>query len=377
MGYTCSFIQLLFFALTPFGIIKLFNKMPRAEFLGQAFWCYIFGFTFSLFPIINNSSFNISKIFLELSIPIALPFFIFAKSSTKKNEHSPKLFKSFFLLFISVVIVSVPTGIFFSNFSDKASFYSGMIAATYIGGTINMASLNQIFHLTGQDFLLMSTSDTIIGGTYLLILLTFMPKITSYILKREATSSSQLILNFNNVKICTKDILILCAFDILAVSLSYVLTIFFPKEWESVIFFIFVSLIAMIFVKKIPPKTSEQSTAIGNYLLMIFCLCIGSQLNFKLVSALPWYVFFLVLTVLICSILVHLLIAKFFQISRDIFLVSHTAGIYGPAFIAPITSAIKRSDLLLPGLAIAVLGNITGNYVGLLVQKLIMILIST
>lgn len=372
MGILLTIIQIVFFLLTPYLIIILIRNFPKSGFLGNAFWCYIFGFIFSLFNIIPNANFDVSNVFLEITVPLALPFFIFAKSSGQKNEHSPALFKSFILLFISVVLVSIPTGIFFSPHTDKASFYSGMIAATYIGGTINMASLNQIFNLGSQDFLLMSTSDTIIGGTYLFILLSLMPKFCALILRSEASPKSFASFNICQVSFVKKDLILLIIYVIASVLISFILTKFFPKEWESVVFFVFVSMVAVLLTKKVPARISEQSSAIGNYILMIFCLCIGAKLNFKLIYELPWFIFFLVLIVLLGSIVLHLSFAKICKIKKDIFLVSHTAGIYGPVFIAPMTTAINRPDLLLPGLALAIFGNITGNYVGLLVQKLIM-----
>jgi uncharacterized membrane protein len=65
------------------------------------------------------------------------------------------------------------------------------------------------------------------------------------------------------------------------------------------------------------------------------------------------------------------MLAKIFKIDRDIFMVSHTAGIFGPVFIAAMANAIGRNDLLISGIAAAVVGNILGNYVGLLIFKIL------
>ncbi len=365
-----SFILIILLLGLPFVILKIMDHYPKMQIPGNAFWCYLLGVTLAMTPL-THTSIPVAQTFFKLSIPFALPFFIFSKSSTKRNEHTPILLKSFFLLFMAVLFASIPVGYFFSSYTPMASYYAGMIAATYIGGTINMASLNQIFSLSSEDFLVMNASDTVTGGVYLLILLSFMPKLCSYLLKTPPQNKSQVFCDVCHISFCKKDIFYLCILNLIVVGLSFGLTLLFPTHWESVVFFVFISIVGYIVASKVPPSISQQSSAIGNYLLMTFCICVGTQINFHLVANLPWYVFFLVLSVLVITIIFHLILGKIFNIPRDPFLVSHTAGIYGPAFIAPITQALNRPDFLLSGLGIAVFGNITGNYVGILVQKIV------
>lgn len=104
---------------------------------------------------------------------------------------------------------------------------------------------------------------------------------------------------------------------------------------------------------------------------MIFCICIGAQLDLQVIANLPWRVIYLVISMLLGSMVFHLIFAKLFKVDRDIFIISHTAGIFGPVFIAPTASALNRNDLLISGIAVAVFGNITGNYAGLLILEVL------
>jgi uncharacterized membrane protein len=368
-----GFLIVIVLITLPWGLQKLLNRFKWMDVLGSAFWCYILGLSLSsLFQFSEKSSEYIAHL-MKLSIPLALPLFVFAKSSHKTETRPKDLIRSFFLLIFSVVSVATLIGLIYQSIQSKSLYYAAMMAATYVGGTINMASLHQIFNLAENDFLIVNTSDTITGGIYLLLLLSIMPKIYGLVLKREKNVKPQNLF-LEKIQFCKKDVAKLFGLSLLTVVLSFLPTKLFPVFWESMIFFSTLTLVSWVFSRKIPKQLSQQSTAIGNYLLMIFCLCIGTQLKIETVINLPWNVFSLVLFILLAAIFLHLFLAKIFKIERDIFLISHTAGIFGPVFIAPMTNAIQRSDLLISGIGIAVLGNILGNYVGLLVYHLIQLL---
>jgi uncharacterized membrane protein len=65
------------------------------------------------------------------------------------------------------------------------------------------------------------------------------------------------------------------------------------------------------------------------------------------------------------AIIVHLLLAKACKIDADTALITSTAGIYGPAFIAPTADALKNREVVLPGLICGILGYAIGNYLGI------------
>jgi uncharacterized membrane protein len=58
---------------------------------------------------------------------------------------------------------------------------------------------------------------------------------------------------------------------------------------------------------------------------------------------------------------------KAVQIDADTALITSTAGIYGPAFIAPVAGAMKNKEVMLPGLITGILGYAVGNYLGIAV----------
>ena len=52
----------------------------------------------------------------------------------------------------------------------------------------------------------------------------------------------------------------------------------------------------------------------------------------------------------------------------------NTAGVYGPPFITPVANAAKRNDLIAPGIICATLGLAIGNFIGIGVGQLFLLL---
>lgn len=74
------------------------------------------------------------------------------------------------------------------------------------------------------------------------------------------------------------------------------------------------------------------------------------------------------------GILLHLILCKIFKIDSDTALITSTAGVYGPPFITPVANAAKRNDLIAPGIICATLGLAIGNFIGIGVGQLFLLL---
>ncbi len=67
------------------------------------------------------------------------------------------------------------------------------------------------------------------------------------------------------------------------------------------------------------------------------------------------------------AISIHLLLGIIFKIPVDIWIITSVASIYGPAFVPPVSQAIRNRSVLLPGILCGLLGYAIGNYLGLLI----------
>ena len=127
--------------------------------------------------------------------------------------------------------------------------------------------------------------------------------------------------------------------------------------------------IAASFTKKIRNLKGTYET--GEYLMLIFCIAIGSMANFGELLKEGSVILSFVAVVMAGAILIHFVLAAIFRIDADTVIITSTAGIFGAPFIAPIASVLKNRDILVAGLTTSLIGYALGNYLGLAVAYLL------
>lgn len=127
--------------------------------------------------------------------------------------------------------------------------------------------------------------------------------------------------------------------------------------------------IAFSFVK--PIRRVKGSYQIGQYLILIFSMGLAMSIDVKMLVAdiLPTLAYFA--CVQTASILLHLLLCKLFKIDGGTALITSTAGIYGPPFIAPVANAYGDRNLIAPGIICGTLGLAIGNLLGIGIGSLL------
>jgi uncharacterized membrane protein len=71
------------------------------------------------------------------------------------------------------------------------------------------------------------------------------------------------------------------------------------------------------------------------------------------------------------SIILHFACCYFFKIDRDTAIITSMAGIFGPAFVAPMSDVLKNRAILVSGITTGLVGIALGNFVGLFVAWLL------
>jgi uncharacterized membrane protein len=127
--------------------------------------------------------------------------------------------------------------------------------------------------------------------------------------------------------------------------------------------------VAFSFNKKI--RHFEGSQEIGHYLLLVFCVAVGSLANTsQMLSGSLWY-FLFGATIMFGSIFLHFLCCFFLKIDRDTAIITSMAGIFGPAFVAPMSQVLKNKAILFSGVTTGLVGYAVGNFVGILIAYLL------
>ncbi|MFY1828668.1 DUF819 family protein [Myxococcus fulvus] len=69
--------------------------------------------------------------------------------------------------------------------------------------------------------------------------------------------------------------------------------------------------------------------------------------------------------------MLHFSLAALFRIDADTVLITSTATIFGPAFIAPVARALGNRELMVSGITTGLMGFSLGTYLGLALSWLL------
>ena len=359
----------------PLIIQKFKYKIPFSSFFSPIVLCYAAGI---LLSIINkervNLFFNVATWISQFSILVAIPLLLYGSSSIKRLSGYKRLGLSFFFASLSSAISCFTVAWWFQNDHTSFAQIGAMLTGLYIGGTPNMQAIG--FALKGDPKLTvqLTAADALIGGSYLVLLTSIVPVLTSYVLPRfkETFTYDEQISIPTPTKMERWDYLILVFFTLgwLSVLLGLLYTFKQIDNTAIILFFITGISIILSFLKFID-KRSASSFKLGEYLLLVFALSLSIQGKWSDITRGSNLLFIITAASMYGSICIHLILSKLFRIDRDTFLISSTAAIYGPPFVTQIASVIKNKYLLMPGILAGLLGYAIGNYIGLAVYYLL------
>lgn len=371
-----TFIVIILTLAIPF-LIGLFEKKVKIiEWLSPVVSCYAMGIILGNIPGINWDT-SIARTISEVSLMFALPMLLFATDFPAWFKLAKTTIISFALLIVCVMSVSFVVGSLFKGYDPEVWKMAGMLTGVYIGGTANLTAIGKMLEVRDDIFITLNAVDVAIGGVYLLIVMSVGVKLLTLFLRPFDRSNAQEeevdFLNWRKLSFSKKSRNALLL--ILLSGASVGAALFFSKiitgEESATIIILgltFISL-GLSFFQKI--RHFEGSQECGNYFLLVFCVAVGSLANVsELMTGKTWYFVFCSLIMFI-SILLHFLCCFFLKIDRDTAIITSMAGIFGPAFVAPMSGVLKNKAILVSGVTTGLVGIALGNFAGLTVSWLL------
>jgi len=367
----------LIMVLAPRLMVSLSKRVPVLGMLGPVFLCYAGGFLLSLVLPDTTIAMDIS----EILIPIAIPLILFSADLTSVKRLAKPMLRSFLLVCVAVVVVAGTGYFLFRSLIPETYKYAGMIVGLYTGGTPNLMAIGAALSVNDSHIVLANASDVVVGGVYFLLLISIMPKLARKFLKpfdpgvqtaapEDAAFTERLEKNFVPAKepfslrsLLRRIPIVLLA--VLSLGIAAGLSLLITGELNVVIIMLVVTScgVGFSFIKRV--RNAPGSYTAGQYLILVFSFGIGLSFRFSAIKTESLLFLAMFATAQFGAILLHLILAKIFKIDADIALITSTAGIYGPAFIAPAADALKNREVVLPGLICGILGYAIGNYLGI------------
>lgn len=269
------------------------------------------------------------------------------------------------------MLITIILVYFFINVThEQRAKIMGMLTGVYVGDTPNLNAIGVALEVPNDIIVLVNTAEMIFGGIYFLLLITLIKPFLSLFLRKyvpkglpvseeeDIEQKPKLLEYFKMVGLS-----LLATVVILGLSFGVVILVFGKVQVAALLILLTtISLLGaqLTFVKRLRWKYET-----ADFLLLIFSFGIGLQIDLNTLLSQGLEIYVLVGSVFIGTILIHYLLAWITRTDVDTLMISATAALYGPAFIAPIAKAINNRELIIYGIALGLLGYILGNYLGL------------
>ena len=377
-----SVILLIIFVLAPIGVLWLCRHVKFCGKVGPILLLYIIGFIIGNLPFINEGTMPLKDTITSVMIPLAIPMLLFACSfDFSILKGSAKVL----ILGLIAAIIAVVSGYFiFGIHIHEGDKVAALLMGCETGGTINMASLQQMLGVSNETYVLLNTYDMIVCFIYLIFLMSFGIKFSRKIMpfdkskidittsiKVEDESTHNPYSDFFSKKWMNQLWKIMIAV-VVCVVLAFLLTKAFPKGWFMPVFILGITTFAIIASFFKPIKKLDKSYDTGMYLIYIFSITVASMAdlrNIHLAEELNvlGFLFFIIFG----SLFLLWILGAIFKVDADLTVVASVALVNSPPFVPMIVSAQKNKSMLIPGITIGLVGFAVGNYLGFMIAQLL------
>jgi uncharacterized membrane protein len=366
-------LQAFVIIVSPAVFLWLEKKISLFKVLGAVIICYAFGLLMGNLPFLKLNP-NVSKEILSAAVPLSIPLMLFSTDFIKWLRLAKATVVSFILMLVVVTIMAISGAYIFKDIVPEYWKVAGMLVGVFTGGTPNMSAIGMAVDVKEEVFILLNTSDLILGGSYFFFAIAFVHKILAKFLRPFESDKTQPECtielapeDFTPKKVMRYLGILLFSGAILGLSAGFSMLLFKKLAAGFIILLITTIGIACSFSSKI--RSWEFSYDIGQYLLLVFCVGIGSMADLsQLANSSLSYIAFTGF-VMYGSLLSHFFLCWVFKIDRDTSMITSIAGIFGPAFIGPIASALGNREIVVSGLTSSLVGIALGNYLGIILSN--------
>jgi uncharacterized membrane protein len=365
-----------FYIIMPAGIILICMKSSFLDRIGSVILCYIAGIVLGNCGILPETATQVQNTLSAASVALALPLLVFSMDVKAWFSLAGKAVLSM-VIAMGVIIAAAWTGsLLIMNHVHDAWKLAGMAIGVYTGGTPNLAAVKVALNVDPATYIILHTYDTMISFIYLIFVMTIAKKLIGSFLpvfdpgpvssessdiETEDISSYKNMINSNTIKQLAAALLLSCGI----VAISAGAAQFLPEQYSTAVTILLITSlgIAASFVKKI--QSLEKTYQFGMYIILIFCLVVGSMVNLRDLVNIHWYLMAFIGLCIFGSFILHALFCRIFKIDTDTFLITSVSAICSPPFVPVVANALKNRHIILSGLTTGIMGYAFGNYLAI------------
>ena len=352
--------------LVPAGALWLEKRARIVAIVGSVAVCYVIGFAIGNTPGVPVDR----DLALELStasVALAIPLLLFSLDFRGWLRQAPQTLLAFFWVVVAVCVATAVARPIFADRVEDSAKVAGMLVGVYTGGTPNLAAVGKALGVSNETFVMVNAADVLVSAPYFLFLITIGPGVFGRILAAStpvdegvATGDAETIRPMH--VLAGLGLALVCVGVGLAV--SRVTPPGIPEEAVAILA-ITTAAVGFSFFPRV--RALQGTFEAGNYILLVFCVTIGTIADFGEVLRSSGWIIAYVAVVIFTSLFLHVALCRISGIDRDTTVITSTAALFGPAFIGPVSVRLGNRAVFVSGLMSGLVGYAVGNYLGLFV----------
>lgn len=384
-----AFFLLLFFAV-PIGLLWLSHHQAWAARLGMILLCYGAGLLLGNLGLVPESVKPLQTGLTDISIALAMPLLLFTLDVRQWRQVAGKAMVS--MLVATTAVVTIATSLFFifrARGLESADNFAAMSVGIYTGGTPNLAAIKAGLDIPHSQYIIFHSLDTVVGGAYLLLMLTVGIPIFRAILPAwvepapvesgpikavgpvESGDSDihsddySPFLKKQNLPQALKALCVAVLVVLAAQGVAAAWAHFLGAPPSSAVTIVTITTLGILL--SLVPKVSALTLAykLGMFLIYVFCFVVASIASLgELVDVDPAIAAFMFCT-LFGSLLLHCLICRLLKVDADTFMVTSMAAVGSPPFVPLMARALGNPGVILSGMTTGIICYAIGNYLGI------------
>lgn len=355
---------------------RISEHYSQIGWLSPVVQCYALGIILGNQPFLPIEA-SWSHRLTEATVVLGIPFLLYATNLPAWLKQARPTLLAFAACVVSAFILSVTVALTLGAEHPNNWQIAGMLVGVYTGGIQNLNAVGLTLGAPESVFVYLNAADIVCGGLLLLFLTSIAQRVYSWVLPApEKQTKKSLHLEVNRTGSWTRgDQLAAVLLTVFIAGASAALTWLLTGNMENIALLLLL-LTALSVASSLHPRVRKWngSSRTGDYLLLIFCIAIGSLADFSQVWQEGFELLRWTAIVVFGTLLLQTLICRWMKIDYDTVLISATAALYGPVFIGQIASSLRRTDLIFSGISLGLggyaLGNFLGYLTGILVQSL-------
>lgn len=304
---------------------------------------------------------DIHAIAFSHAVPIGIALLLFQSDIKEVIKLGPKFLIAFFLGTIGIIFGAFIAAFVFDLGPETWKIY-GMYAATYIGGSANLAAVGNGLNISKEMYAPINAADVIIFFFWMMFLVT-VGKFEWVKSKYVALKSEDLKFDLSDNTLTSNDVL----FDApLALGIAIVVSTIgeYIGPITHIPSILITTTIMIILANTTKIKNITIANELGSWLFMVFFVAIGAIAPIKDVIVAGFTIFFGATTVVIAHGIFSLGLGKIFKIPLEFLLISSSANVGGASTSGPLAAGYNWPKLVAPAVLLGVLGAAIGTYLG-------------